>query len=214
MSRFAGLMVTPSPPFPLRRGQAGQFFIILQKWRIVLFLNYFALSVIALENLPHSLNKSLTKPLQLCQGLFRALGCWRVCLCVYQLLVIFSVIMIGRRNLYAVGLLNQNDNDSPGNRPSLLHQRGRTRVSPPVGRFETSWVRVWHHQCQTPSRLLAGSLDERTQTLSRAKKRSCRSIINPLHLDICMRILHNALYTFPKALKRRICLPIKTFFCQ
>ena len=109
------------PPFPLRRGQAGQFFIILQKWRIVLFLNYFALSVIALENLPHSLNKSLTKPLQLCQGLFRALGCWRVCLCVYQLLVIFSVIMIGRRNLYAVGLLNQNDNDSPGNRPSLLH---------------------------------------------------------------------------------------------
>lgn len=110
-----------SPPLPLRRGQAGQFFIILQKWRIVLFLNYFALSVIALENLPHSLNKSLTKPLQLCQGLFRALGCWLVCLCVYQLLVIFSVIMIGRRNLYTVGLLNQNDNDSPGNRPSLLY---------------------------------------------------------------------------------------------
>ena len=121
MSRFAGLMVTPPPPLPLRRGQAGQFFIILQKWRIVLFLNYFALSVIALENLPHSLNKSLTKPLQLCQGLFRALGCWLVCLCVYQLLVIFSVIMIGRRNLYTVGLLNQNDNDSPGNRPSLLY---------------------------------------------------------------------------------------------
>ena len=133
--------VLPSSPTPPILGRN----ISPEKWRIVLFLNYFALSVIALENLPHSLNKSLTKPLQLCQGLFRALGCWLVCLCVYQLLVIFSVIMIGRRNLYTVGLLNQNDNDSPGNRPSLLYQRDRTRVSPPVGRFETSWMRVWHH---------------------------------------------------------------------
>ena len=118
MSRFAGLMVTPPPSDVDRQDNSLSSF---KKWRIVLFLKYFALSVIALENLPHSLNKSLTKPLQLCQGLFRALGCWLVCLCVYQLLVIFSVIMIGRRNLYAVGLLIQNDNDSPGNRPSLLH---------------------------------------------------------------------------------------------
>lgn len=111
----------PPPPSPSDVGRQDNSLSSFKKWRIVLFLNYFALSVIALENLPHSLNKSLTKPLQLCQGLFRALGCWLVCLCVYQLLVIFSVIMIGRRNLYAVGLLNQNDNDSPGNRPSLLH---------------------------------------------------------------------------------------------
>ena len=135
--------VLPSSPTPPILGRN----ISPEKWRIVLFLNYFALSVIALENLPHSLTLSNpNKATATLSGPFprlRQLAC--LSLCVYQLLVIFSVILTGRRNLYAVGLLNQNDNDSPGNRPSLLYQRDRTRVSPPVGRFETSWVRVWHH---------------------------------------------------------------------
>ena len=46
--------VLPSSPTPPILGRN----ISPEKWRIVLFLNYFALSVIALENLPHSLNKS------------------------------------------------------------------------------------------------------------------------------------------------------------
>ena len=32
---------------------------------------------------------------------------------------------------------------------------------------------------------------------------------NPLHPNISMHILHTILYTFPKVLTRRICLPIK-----
>ena len=35
--------------------------------------------------------------------------------------------------------------------------------------------------------------------------------LNPLHPNISLHILHTALYTFPKVLKRRICLPIKSF---
>ena len=37
------------------------------------------------------------------------------------------------------------------------------------------------------------------------------TIINPLHLNISMYILHNVLYTFPKVLMRRSCLLIKRF---
>ena len=35
----------------------------------------------------------------------------------------------------------------------------------------------------------------------------------PLHPKVIMHILHTVLYTFPKVLTRRICLPIKSFFC-
>ena len=35
--------------------------------------------------------------------------------------------------------------------------------------------------------------------------------LNPLHPNISMHILHTALYTFPKVLTGRICLPIKRF---
>ena len=31
--------------------------------------------------------------------------------------------------------------------------------------------------------------------------------------SLCIIILHTVLYTFPKVLTRRICLPIKSFFC-
>ena len=34
----------------------------------------------------------------------------------------------------------------------------------------------------------------------------------PLHPSISKHILHTVLYTFPKVLTRRICLPIKSFF--
>ena len=37
--------------------------------------------------------------------------------------------------------------------------------------------------------------------------------LNPLHPEINIHILHTALYTYPKVLTRRICLPIKSFFC-
>ena len=37
-------------------------------------------------------------------------------------------------------------------------------------------------------------------------------LINPLHPNISMHILHNVLYTFPKMLTRRIWLTIKSFF--
>ena len=36
-------------------------------------------------------------------------------------------------------------------------------------------------------------------------------LFNPLHPKISMHILHTVLYTFPKVLTRRICLPIKRF---
>ena len=36
--------------------------------------------------------------------------------------------------------------------------------------------------------------------------------VNPLHPNISIHILHTVLYTFPKVLTRRICLPIKSFF--
>ena len=35
-----------------------------------------------------------------------------------------------------------------------------------------------------------------------------------LHPNISMHILHTVLSTFPKVLARRICLPIKSFFCR
>ena len=38
------------------------------------------------------------------------------------------------------------------------------------------------------------------------------SLLNPLHPNISMNILHTVLCTFPKVLTRRICLPIKRFF--
>ena len=37
-------------------------------------------------------------------------------------------------------------------------------------------------------------------------------IINPLHPNISMHILHSVLNTFPKLLTRRICLTIENFF--
>ena len=37
-------------------------------------------------------------------------------------------------------------------------------------------------------------------------------ILNTLHLNISMHILHTVLYTFPKVLIRTICLSIKSFF--
>ena len=36
--------------------------------------------------------------------------------------------------------------------------------------------------------------------------------VNPLHPSISMHILHTVLFTFPKALSRRICLTIKSFY--
>ena len=38
------------------------------------------------------------------------------------------------------------------------------------------------------------------------------SSLNSLHPNISIHILHTVLYTFPKVLKRRICLLIKSFF--
>ena len=38
-----------------------------------------------------------------------------------------------------------------------------------------------------------------------------KPILNPLHPNISMHILHTVLYTFPKMLTRRICLTIKSF---
>ena len=38
--------------------------------------------------------------------------------------------------------------------------------------------------------------------------------LNPLHPKINIHILHTALYTYPKVLTRRICLPIKSFFWE
>ena len=35
---------------------------------------------------------------------------------------------------------------------------------------------------------------------------------NPIHSKIRMNTLHTVLYTFPRVLTRRICLPIKSFF--
>ena len=37
-------------------------------------------------------------------------------------------------------------------------------------------------------------------------------ILNPLHPNISMYILHTVLYIFPNVLTRRICLAIKSFF--
>ena len=39
-----------------------------------------------------------------------------------------------------------------------------------------------------------------------------RNAFIPLHPNISKHILHTVLYTFPKVLTRRICLPIKIFF--
>ena len=39
----------------------------------------------------------------------------------------------------------------------------------------------------------------------------CKNWFNPLHPKISLNILHTVLYTFPKVLTRRICLPIKSF---
>ena len=39
----------------------------------------------------------------------------------------------------------------------------------------------------------------------------CMHWFNPLHPKIGLNILHTVLYTFPKVLTRRICLPIKRF---
>ena len=36
--------------------------------------------------------------------------------------------------------------------------------------------------------------------------------LNPFHPNISLHILHTVLYTFPKVLKRRFCLLIKSFF--
>ena len=35
-------------------------------------------------------------------------------------------------------------------------------------------------------------------------------VIHPLHPTISMHILHTVLYTFPRLLRRRICLPIRS----
>ena len=43
-----------------------------------------------------------------------------------------------------------------------------------------------------------------------AGKMSTPSLVNPLHPNISMHILHTVLYTFPKRLARRICLTIKS----
>ena len=47
---------------------------------------------------------------------------------------------------------------------------------------------------------------------SRREMSECKysSMINPLHPNINMRILHTVLYTFLKGLKRRICLTGKS----
>ena len=47
---------------------------------------------------------------------------------------------------------------------------------------------------------------------SRREMSECKysSMINPLHPNINMRILHTVLYTFLEGLKRRICLTVKS----
>ena len=44
------------------------------------------------------------------------------------------------------------------------------------------------------------------------KKDYGKIVMNPFHPKISLPFLHTALYTFPKVLTRRICLPIKNFF--
>ena len=44
------------------------------------------------------------------------------------------------------------------------------------------------------------------------KKFDMKASFNPLHPNISMHILHTVLCTFPKVLRRRICLTIRTFF--
>ena len=39
-----------------------------------------------------------------------------------------------------------------------------------------------------------------------------RGSFNPLHPNISIHILHTVLDTFPKVLKRRICITIKSFY--
>ena len=47
---------------------------------------------------------------------------------------------------------------------------------------------------------------------SRREMSECKysSMINPLHPNINMHILHTVLYTFLEGLKRRICLTVKS----
>ena len=82
MSRFAGLMVTPPPP-PLRRGQAGQFFIILQKManRIVFkllrsFCDCFRKLAPLSQQIPNKATATLSGPFPR----FRLLACLSLCL--------------------------------------------------------------------------------------------------------------------------------------
>ena len=46
------------------------------------------------------------------------------------------------------------------------------------------------------------------ESVSQNKGNCEEELLNPLHLSISMHILHTVLYTFPKALTRRICLLI------
>ena len=52
----------------------------------------------------------------------------------------------------------------------------------------------------------------RLQNLEK-KNSELGNFFNPLYPRFSIHILHTALYTFPKVLTRRICLPIKSFFC-
>ena len=56
-------------------------------------------------------------------------------------------------------------------------------------------------------------ISSRLQSIEKKNSGLGKSFFNPLHPRFSIHILHTALYTFPKVLTRRICLPIKSFFC-
>ena len=56
-------------------------------------------------------------------------------------------------------------------------------------------------------------MNSRLQNHEKKKSALGKCFFNPLHPRFSIHILHTALYTFPNVLTRRICLPIKSFFC-
>ena len=55
-------------------------------------------------------------------------------------------------------------------------------------------------------------INSRLQSIEKKNSGLGNFFFNPLHPRFSIHILHTALYTFPKVLTRRICLPIKSFF--
>ena len=55
-------------------------------------------------------------------------------------------------------------------------------------------------------KLESSSFQQKHQRFYGTNRWSYRCVVNPLHSNISMHILHTVLYTFPKVLIRRICL--------